>query len=275
METEDFANSKLRVPSQMNIATIENINKFINIIHDLPDPFENSDVVNHKGYPLNNDDNVSRVLSYFKYLDILTEERDKVEKDSIVLNKQYFHLTDKGIELKETALYHPNKIEEKFKEILLESELYKSLVENQEFEKWGYITKGTLRKMLGESFSAKVKNLRDRVDIAEDYIVEFLRYYNLFTLEGNNLKPISKVKKTLQKDEDVNIEGETHEDDLNHSNKNEREIKPKQGHTYIKDDDFELNIRVNDLSLALLKSHLTTLELKLKSMKKENNQNGE
>ena len=52
------------------------------------------------------------------------------------------------------------------------------------------------------------------------------------------------------------------------------EIKPTEGYTYVKDDDFELKIKLNDLSFALLKSHLNTLELKLKSMKKENNQNG-
>jgi len=280
MNNGEFKEYKLRVPSQMELTTVSNVRKFIEILPKLPDTFENADVANIKDYPLNNEDAISRTLAYFKYLGILTEERAKEQKEDKKLNKQYFHLTDHGKELKEAVIYEPNKITEKWKEVLKDSELYKALTENEEFQRWNYISKTTIRKLLGESFSKKVKNVKDRVDKAEEYLICFVKDAGLFTFENEYLKPMGTEYKTRQEETTEQFEPtEPPSVKKEELPKIQREfetktsiIVPSQGFTYIKDDDFELKIKLNDLSLKLLEKQIEILKIKLESMTKEKKQ---
>lgn len=272
METE-LISYKLKVPSVMEVVTITNVRKFLGLLHQLPDTFQNSDISNIKEFPLNDENAIARVLSYFKYLGVLSEERGKEKVDNKEINKQCFHLTDIGKELKKTALYEPDNLNNKWTECLQKSELYKSLTENEEFKEWNHISRTSLRKLLGESFSARVKDVKERIDASEEYLINFVKEFNLFTYDGNYLKPVGETS-TVSEKSAQKTPSTTELEDINESIEKKSIIQPSKGFTSIKDDDFELKINLNELSLALLKSHITTLELKLKSMKKQEERQG-
>lgn len=267
---EEYFNYKLRVPSQMDVATPENLWKFIQILPNIPDTFENIDVSNIKEYPLNNEDAIARTLAYLKYLDVLTEERTKRKVGDKKTNQQYFHLTDKGQELKKTAILEPDRLYTKWKQIIKESELYKSLITNEEFEKYDYISKLTLRKLLSDSFSKKVKDIKGRVDKSEDYLINFLKEMELFSFDGNFLKPMginsNKIQEeTIQQEEkSTHTEHEKDISKIEDSKTDDKEI--KEGYTHIRSHGhFDLNIRKNSSSLKVLKSYLTALEVEIEA----------
>lgn len=52
----------------MEVVTITNVRKFLGLLHQLPDTFQNSDISNIKEFPLNDENAIARVLSYFNFL---------------------------------------------------------------------------------------------------------------------------------------------------------------------------------------------------------------
>lgn len=249
---EEFNTYKLRVPSQMDLVSITNIRKFIDIFHQLPDTFTNLDIANIKEYPLNNDDAISRLLSYIKYLGLITEERIKEIKNGERVNIQNFHLTDLGKELKKVALYEPNNLDKQWKYCLQNSELYNAITQNKEYQNWNHVSKTTLRKLLGESFSKKVKDKKERIDKAEDYLISFVKEFKLFSFDGNYLKPIVKSIneiKNLEKPKEDEIPPESDEKPV--------VSKPKtESLMFINELNFELNIKKwDDLTLDFLKRY--------------------
>jgi len=259
---QEFYNYKLRVPSQMDLVTTTNIRKFIGIIHQLPDTFQNSDIANIKEFPLNNEDAIARLLAYFKYLGILSEERTKGKNEDKEINIQYFHLTDVGKDLKKTAIYEPDNLNTKWIECLKKSELFKALLENEEFKEWNHISKTNLRKLLGESFSKKVKDAKERIDSAEEYLINFVKEFNLFTYDGTYLKPVGE-KSVQEQPIEMGLEN------IKKSMEKESSLPISKGFTYIKDDNFELKIRLDTLSLKLLEEQVKFLKTKLESMNNE------
>ncbi len=265
--TEEESNIyQLKVPSMMGVVTTENIKKFIEILPKVPDEFENSDISNIKEYPLNYDDAIARVLSYFKYLDILTEERKSKRHEGSINYVQLFHLTDKGKELKQTAIINPTGLFEKWKEILKSSELYYSLTNNEEFNNYGHISKVALRKLIINSFSKNVKNPKDRIDKAENYIIKFLQDFDLFYLEKDFLKPVQQSKiATVSND---NSSGEIPISTLGNLKDNKQASilsnKNKQIQTGFiniqSEGHFDLNIKRNQRSLKILKGYIEALE---------------
>lgn len=269
---EEYFNYKLRVPSQMEVATPENLWKFIQILPNIPDTFENIDVSNIKEYPLNNEDAIARTLAYLKYLGVLTEERTKIKVGDENTNQQYFHLTDTGQDLKKTAILEPDKLYTKWKQIIKESELYKSLTTNEEFEKYNYISKLTLRKLLTDSFSKKVKDVKSRVDKSEEFLINFLKEVELFSFDGNFLKPLgTNLNKTMEDNTNQKTDSSSSKDNLiDDFKKGDQEL--KEGYTHIKSQGhFDLNIKKNSSSLKVLKGYLTALEVEIET---EDEQNG-
>ncbi|MEA3457965.1 MAG: hypothetical protein U9R21_04725 [Candidatus Thermoplasmatota archaeon] len=167
--------------------------------------------------------------------------------------------------MKEVAIYEPDNLNAKWKDILKDSELYKALVTNEEFERWNHISKTTLRKLLGDSFSKKVKNVKERVDKAEEYLINFVTDAGLFISDGDCLRLVKEMEGKIpqkKKEEKASIGEVTIEEPLGE----ESMITPSKGLTYIKDDDFELKIKLNDLSLKLLEKQIEVLKIKLESM---------
>jgi hypothetical protein len=269
---DELKTYKLRVPSQMELVTVVNVRKFVGILHQLPDKFENMDITNIKEFPLNNEEAISRLLSYFKYLGVITEERVKEIKEGKKINKQYFYLTDVGKELKKTALYEPDNINNKWIECLQKSELFKALTENEEYQNWHQVSRTNIRKMLGESFSKKVKDAKERIDSAEGYLINFVKEFNLFTYDGTYLKPVGETSIVSEKSVQE-IPSTTESEGIKESIEKESIIQPSKGFTYIKDDDFELKIKLNPLSLQLLKKQIEILDIKIESMTRKESTN--
>jgi len=271
MNDEIVTTYKLRVPSEMAIVTITNIRKFIDLLPKLPDRFQNNDIAENEEFPLNNENAVSRLLSYNKYLGILEEERVKEkymeQNKEFEVTNQFFSLTDLGIKLKEGMICNPDNKNRLWTEILKESELYKSLIENEEYKRWKYISKTNLRKLLSDSFTKRVTDRKARVDEAEKFLINFLKDAGLFTFDGTYLKPIGQIEKEVvneKSDEKIPIKTE----DIKESIGNEP-IQPSKGFTYIKDDNFELKIRLDKLSLKLLEEQVKFLKTKLESINNE------
>ena len=250
---EELNTYKLRVPSQMELVTITNIRKFIDIIHQLPDTFINSDIANIKEYTLNNEDAISRLLAYFKYLGVLTEERKKETKDGKRVNIQSFHLTDSGKELKKVALYEPGNLDKQWQYCLQNSELYNAITQNEEYQNWNHVSKTTLRKLLGESFSKKVKDKKERIDKAEEYLISFVKEFGLFSFDGNYLQPIGGITKKEKNQEKPKEDERTTPKPDDKTNG----IKPKTDSLiFINESNFELNIKKwDDLTLDILNKY--------------------
>lgn len=283
MNQEKIYEYKLRVPSQMEVATTSNLWKFVQLVlPKIPDIFKNSDVAGIKEFPLNNEYAIARTLAYIKYLDIITEERKHDMLGEKSVSKQFFHLTEKGKSLKKTAILEPENLYNEWKKVLKESQLYNALVTNEEFIQYNQISRITLRKLLTDSFSKKVKNIKERVDKAEDYIINFLREVELFTFDGNQLHPISESK-MIESGEIMN--------GINKIDENETSMKPefedkefggvskinqfrKEDFYHAETEDYELWVRYDELAIEMLQMQIDIAKTKLKSIKKENNQNG-
>ena len=246
MNETDFNNYTLKVPSQMEVVTISNIRKLIELFPRLADKFDDEDVSKIKEYPLNNTRAIGRVLSYLKYLDVLEDCRIVKKEDDEEIVKQGFCLTEKGSKLKETAIYDPNKLKEKWKEVIANSELYKALTCNDEFEKFKYISRSTVRKLLANSFSSRVKDMKVRVDKGEDYLIGFLDNAGLFKLDNEYLKSMEAIKDS--------------------SKNHEKNYKPQQQHQLLEKMQEQELVNLNDNSLngclLFIKEH--DFELKIK-----------
>jgi hypothetical protein len=263
LQNESLKNFKLKLPSQFGLVTVDNIRKFTRLLPKLTDTFENTDIVNTKEYTVNNLDALARILSYVKYLGIISERRDKKNK------RQYFDLTEDGLKLKEALLYFGDQEYEKhWKELIKKSDLYTFIITNEEFVKYKQIPRSIFKKTIGEQLDMK-ENIK-RISQGEDFILELLYNANLIKYDNEYIrlpdKSVEEENETIEKQE---IQQQEVSVDFT------PKIQPTEGYTYVKDDDFELKIKLNDLSFALLKSHLNTLELKLKSLKKEKNQYGD
>jgi hypothetical protein len=260
IQNEASKNVKLKLPSQFGLVTVDNIRKFTRLLPKLTDTFESTDIVNTKEYAVNNLDALARILSYVKYLRIISERRDKKNQ------KQYFDLTEDGLKLKEALLYFGEQEYEKYwKEIIKKSDLYNFIITNDEFVKYKQIPRSIFKKTIGEQLDMK-ENIK-RISQGEDFILELLSNANLVKYDNEYIRLPDKV---VEDKEETNEKQEIQQ----RQQREESigfipEIKPTEGFTYIKEDDFELKIRLNELSFALLKSQLNTLELKLKSMKKQ------
>ncbi len=283
MQKEKSLNYKIRVPSHIELTTPANIWKFVQqVIPKIPHRFENNDVANIKEYPINNEIAISRTLSYLKYLGLITEERVQGVGDE---NKQFFNMTEQSKILKKTAIVEPENLYNKYKEILKESELYKAIVTNEEYTQYSQMSKTTLRKLLAESFTKKVKNVKERVDKAEEYMVNFLREVELFTFDGNYLKPMSET--SIVTKGEINNKIKKQEKDVDDMKEEYDEDKfqdkyPKDEFYHVKTDDYELRVRYDDLAIEMLESQINIAKMKLKSIKpsktknkelKENNKN--
>jgi len=250
---EEFNNYKLKVPSQMELVTISNVRKFVDIIHQLSDTFTNSDVASIDEFPLNNEEAISRLLSYFKYLGVVTEERKKEVKDGKKINIQNFHLTDSGKELKKVALYEPDNLNKQWKYCLQNSELYKAVTQNEEYQNWNHVSKTTLRRLLGESFSKKVKDKKERIDKAEEYLIKFVKEFGIFSYDGTHIQPIKGISKK-EKDQE-----KPKEDEKTPPKPDEKPIDSetkKNSLLFINELNFELNIKKWDnLTLDFLSKY--------------------
>lgn len=256
MNETDFYNYTLKVPSQMEVVTISNIRKLIELFPRLTDKFDDEDVSNIKEYPLNNTRAIGRVLSYLKYLDVLEDCRLVKKEDDEEIVKQGFCLTQKGSLLKETAIYDPNKLKEKWKEVILDSELYKALTSNDEFEKLKQVSRATVRKLLANSFSSRVKDMKERVDKGEDYLANFLSDAGLFKLDTENLISMDAIfDEPVKKEKSYNSQN-------NEFIENSSNVVKASNQTldnsllFIKENDFELKIKEwNDLTLGFLSKY--------------------
>ncbi len=262
MNETDFYNYTLKVPSQMEVVTVSNLRKLIELFPRLADKFDDEDVSKIKEYPLNNTRAIGRVLSYLKYLDVLEDCRIVKREDDEEIVKQGFCLTEKGGLLKETAIYDPNKLKEKWKEVVQDSELYKALTCNDEFEKSKYVSRSTVRKLLANSFSSRVKDMKERVDKGEDYLINFLDDAGLFKLDNEYLKSMEAILNSPKKLE-KNFESQEYQiaeqaQDLVKLNDNSL----NGCLLFIKEHDFELKIKKwSDLTLSFLSKYTESKKL--------------
>ena len=143
LQNETLKNVNLKLPSQFGLVTVDNIRKFTRLLPKLTDTFESTDIQNTKEYTVNNLDALARILSYVKYLGIMSERRDKKNK------KQYFDLTEDGLKLKEALLYFGEQEYEKYwREIIKKSGLYNFIVNNDEFVKYKQIPRSIFKKTI-------------------------------------------------------------------------------------------------------------------------------
>lgn len=272
MKEKYFDEYKLKVPSQMEVITHNNLWNFNKILPKLPDRFENIDISNVEEYPIKNDNLISRLLSYLKYLDIVSEERVQIDETGYRINKQFFNLTDKGKELKKTAIIDPGNLYSVWKRVLKDSELYKAITTNSEFLRYNQLSKLSLRKLLADSFSKRVKNKADRVDRAQEYIINFLKETELFIFDGNYLKPIDDLnnENIEEKKEDIeslNKYDTNVKDDFSMENSGiidkELNIVRDTNFTQIKNVYFNLIIKRDSKAIKVLRGYLTGLEAEL------------
>lgn len=268
MTENTTVNFKLRVPSHMEVTTVSNLWKFVQILPKLPDKFENSDIIKIEEYPLKNENTISRTLAYLKYLGVISEERiqDKETNEPV----QFFNLTDSGKELKRTAIVAPENLFAKWKMVLRDSELYKSISADEEFISYNRISKITLRKLLADSFSKKVVNTKDRVDRAEEYIIKFLKEMELFNFDGDFIIPMKeqeeKISKIKQEKEQKISESKN---DINEISKDNMEEFPKEKFYHAKTEDYFLYVKYDSLAIEMLRMQINIAEKKLEAIKNQ------
>lgn len=264
---------KLKVPSAMEVITPENMwlfNKYA--LPKLPDTFENTHIAEIEEFSIKNDNLLSRLLSYLKYLEIVSEERVKRTEYDEIISTQQFHLTEKGKKLKRSAIIDPDNLYKTWRQVLIDSELYKAIVTSDDFKQYNKIPKITIRKLIMDSFSKKVKNVSDRVEEAEKYLIHLFEQNELFKFDGDYFIPVNnQLKKKQQKRQPDPTHTEATEGNLNHTNNNiENNFtneNDKDFYTIITDD-YELKVRYDSFTIELLKSQLDII------LKKINHMNG-
>ena len=93
-------------------------------------------------------------------------------------------------------------------------------------------------------------------------MINFVKEFNLFTYDGTYLKPVGE-KSVQEQPIEMGLEN------IKKSMEKESSLPISKGFTYIKDDNFELKIRLDTLSLKLLEEQVKFLKTKLESMNNE------
>ncbi len=235
MNKEKNLDYKLSFPSHISIVNIRNMKALIKVLDKLPDEFVYTDIATISDYSVKNITAISRILTYLRYLGILIK---------IKRNKTFvFCLTEIGEELKRIVINQPEKFNEKWSGALRNSELYKSLINIQEFQELGYISNSALKKIIVNSFSKKVKNQDERYDKAKQFLIQLLKDANLFYFDGNCLRLMG-----------YNTKREQIEDFY-----------------CVKTEDYELKVRYNDLAFDMLQMQIDIAKKKFKSIQKSKN----
>lgn len=187
--------SNIKVPSHFSSVTVPKIRKFIEVLDKLGEPFTKQDAQNIEELQLKSKGGRGRLISYLKYLGILKEERNKKQSE-----RQYY-LTDLGKELRETKQFSPSKFEDKWREVIIKSELYQAITENNEFKEKGYISREAFRELILDGFSKNVTYIKKRLDKSEKFLRQLLEDGHAFTFEGDYYRPIKYVNMELKGEE--------------------------------------------------------------------------
>ncbi len=234
-KNENSDDYKLYVPSHMNIVNIRNMKGFIRLLDRLPEQFEYQDISNMKEYSVKNLTAISRIVKYLRYMDILEPVKTN--------GKRLFRLTEKGGELRRIVITKPEKFNEGWSEILRISDLYKSIVNTKEFKEFKYVSSSSLKKLIINSFTKKVKNQDERADKAERFLIQLLEDAKLFYYDNNNLRPIDKISK----------------------------VESIEDFYHVKTDDYELKVRYDKLAFEMLQMQIDIAKKKFESIQKSKN----
>ena len=85
----------LVIPSDPSKVTVENLWRVMNVITKIGRTFQKEDITRHPDSPFTDKIAIGRILSYLKYLGIISESRERTEgKEGKVLITQKFAVTD-------------------------------------------------------------------------------------------------------------------------------------------------------------------------------------
>ena len=164
----------IEVPSHFSSVNVPNIRKTIRNLEKLGESFEKKNLQNIKELTIKSEGARGRLLSYLKYLGIIKEKRSKKQNGNKEVTIRQYYLTDLGKELKQAKLMSPSKFEDKWREVLMKSELYQALTGCTEFKKNNYISRKTFREQILMGFSKNVTYIDERLDKSERFLRQLL-----------------------------------------------------------------------------------------------------
>lgn len=201
----------IKLPSDPNVVTPENIWSFIGTINKTGSTFTKSDLIKN-GLKTKSDGTISRVLSYLKYLTIIDETRVKLgngtEKQRIQTFKREdsTEVSDLFYELKANR---KDEAKRKFSHILKEHPLYQAFC-SEFFQDNEVRTFTDLEHYLRGKHPSKSPS---QVQKGGEFIIELFRFCKLVKVEDGDISLITDTRDVSRYGEDIIKESYSVEDD--------------------------------------------------------------
>lgn len=92
--SEALTLDNLKIPSDTSKVTVDNLWRVMNVITKIGRTFQKEDITKHPDSPFTDEVAIGRILAFLKYLEIVNEEREKIE--GVAKRVQRFTVTEKA-----------------------------------------------------------------------------------------------------------------------------------------------------------------------------------
>ncbi len=135
---------RLKMPSHFDVITPSGLRQLCRCVSQVGNEFEKKDITTLSDSPWKNEDTVARLISYAKYLGLVTETRTEHNGQPT----QVFRLTPVGDELKKILLFDPEKFDSVWAEIVKSSDLYVAVSGVEDVQKYQRLPKKALERLI-------------------------------------------------------------------------------------------------------------------------------
>ncbi len=144
IEVQTKNGRRLKMPSHFDVITPNGLRQLCRFVSKVGNEFGKKDLTTLPDSPWKNEDTVARLLSYAKYLGLVTESRSEQNGEPT----QVFRLTNVGDELKKTLLFDPDRFDSAWRETVKASDLYAVVVGVEDVVKYGRLPKKALERSI-------------------------------------------------------------------------------------------------------------------------------
>lgn len=180
--SETLSVHNLKIPSDTSKVTVDNLWRVMNVITKIGRLFVKEDITKHPDSPFTDEVAIGRILAFLKYLEIVNEEREKIE--GVAKRIQKFTITDKAQKFyyllqdgrREGALGEWSKL-------IKEHDLYK-IVNQELLSKTKKMTIRELQDLIWKSYGGKHRSEFYRN--GAEFIAELLNNANLADYDSSS-----------------------------------------------------------------------------------------
>lgn len=152
-----ISKTELKIPSDLRVVKVESLWKVIASLRQAGDKMEIDFVTEKDNFSPTEKGGMNRILSYLKYLGLLSESRESKTVDGKKINLQYFYISDDARKLSsKMALGREDEVNGIWAKILRNSTLY-IVLSTYYLEKYGEITKYGLESLIEEAYEHKLR----------------------------------------------------------------------------------------------------------------------